>query len=95
MLFQLSYSGAFSWYGNLPVLSGHGPSDVVVTLGNMEHPKAIGDRSTLAIMLALRGAGFALYAPFGENTRCDLIVDDGMRLSRCKGRATHASPARL
>ena len=52
----------------------------------MEHPKAVGDRSTLAIMLALRDAGFALYVPFGENTRCDLIVDDGVRLSRvqCK-----------
>jgi hypothetical protein len=52
----------------------------------MEHPKAVGDRSTLAIMLALREAGFALYLPFGENTRCDLIVEDGPRLSRvqCK-----------
>jgi hypothetical protein len=52
----------------------------------MEHPKAVGDRSTLAIMLALRELGFGMYVPFGENTRCDLIVDDGVRLFRvqCK-----------
>jgi hypothetical protein len=52
----------------------------------MEHPKAIGDRSQLAIMLALRDANLAVYLPFGENTRCDLIVDDGAKLSRvqCK-----------
>jgi hypothetical protein len=52
----------------------------------MEHPKAIGDRSTLAIMLALEDAGLAVFVPFGENTRYDLIVDDGVRLARvqCK-----------
>lgn len=52
----------------------------------MEHPKAVGDRSTLAIMLALGEAGFALSVPFGENTRYDLVVDDGHRLRRvqCK-----------
>jgi hypothetical protein len=52
----------------------------------MEHPKAVGDRSTLAIMLALRALGFDIYPPFGENTRCDLLIDDGNRLLRiqCK-----------
>jgi len=40
----------------------------------MEHPKAVGDRSTLAIMLALRAVGFAIYLPFGENTRSDLVI---------------------
>jgi PD-(D/E)XK nuclease superfamily protein len=52
----------------------------------MEHPKAVGDRSQLAVMLALRDVGFDVYLPFGENTRCDLIVDDGIRLRRvqCK-----------
>jgi hypothetical protein len=52
----------------------------------MEHPKDIGDRSTLAIMLALRELGYAVYVPFGENTRCDLVIDDGLRLFRvqCK-----------
>jgi hypothetical protein len=52
----------------------------------MEHPKAIGDRSTLAAMLALSEAGFAISVPFGENTRYDLVVDDGLRLRRvqCK-----------
>jgi PD-(D/E)XK endonuclease len=52
----------------------------------MEHPKRIGDRSTLAIMLALQDAGFELLIPFGENTRYDLVVDLGSRLVRvqCK-----------
>ena len=52
----------------------------------MEHPKTIGDRSTLAIMLALREAGYELLVPFGENTRYDLAIDDGIRLARvqCK-----------
>jgi hypothetical protein len=52
----------------------------------VEHPKTIGDRTTLAVMYALHSAGFALYMPFGENTRADLIVDDGSTLARvqCK-----------
>lgn len=52
----------------------------------MEHPKDVGDRSTLAIMLALREFGYAMYVPFGENTRIDLVLDDGSRLLRvqCK-----------
>jgi hypothetical protein len=52
----------------------------------MEHPKVIGDRSTLAIMCALRARGFDLLVPFGENTRYDLVIDDGEPLARvqCK-----------
>jgi hypothetical protein len=52
----------------------------------VEHPKDKGDRSTLAIMAALREAGFALLMPFGENTRYDLVIDDGTNLARvqCK-----------
>jgi hypothetical protein len=52
----------------------------------MEHPKDVGDRSTLAIMCALRAKGYALLVPFGENTRYDLVIDDGQRLARvqCK-----------
>ncbi len=52
----------------------------------MEHPKDIGDASTLAIMTALRETGHALYLPFGENTRSDLIVERDGRLVRvqCK-----------
>ena len=52
----------------------------------MRHPKDIGDTSTLAIMLALQAQGYSVYMPFGENTRTDLIVDYGGRLSRvqCK-----------
>jgi hypothetical protein len=52
----------------------------------MDHPKAKGDRSTLAIMLALSEAGYAVLVPFGENTRYDLAIDDGNSLKRvqCK-----------
>jgi hypothetical protein len=52
----------------------------------MEHPKAVGDRSQIAITLALIDAGFAIFVPIGENTRCDLVIDDGTRLKRvqCK-----------
>ena len=52
----------------------------------MEHPKEIGDRSTLAAMLGLKAAGYALLMPFGENTRYDLVIDDGDELARvqCK-----------
>jgi PD-(D/E)XK endonuclease len=46
----------------------------------MEHPKAKGDRSTLAIMLALSEAGYKVLVPFGENTRYDLVIDDGASL---------------
>jgi PD-(D/E)XK nuclease superfamily protein len=53
---------------------------------NVEHPKAKGDRSTLAIMLALHEAGYDVLVPFGENTRYDLVIDDGVTLKRvqCK-----------
>ena len=50
----------------------------------MEHPKDVGDRTTLAVMLALRDAGFAISVPFGENTRYDLVIDDGVRLLRAQ-----------
>jgi PD-(D/E)XK endonuclease len=52
----------------------------------VEHPKAIGDRTTLALMLALHDIGYAIFVPFGENTRCDLVIDNGLKLSRvqCK-----------
>ena len=52
----------------------------------MEHPKDVGDRSTLAIMLALRAKGLAVLVPFGENTRYDLVIDDGVKFERvqCK-----------
>jgi hypothetical protein len=52
----------------------------------MVHPKAVGDRTTLAAMLALYQAGYDVLLPFGENTRYDLAIDDGERLARvqCK-----------
>jgi PD-(D/E)XK endonuclease len=58
----------------------------VVQNGNMEHPKDVGDKTTLAVMLALRMAGLTVLVPFGENTRYDLVFDDGGRFARvqCK-----------
>ena len=52
----------------------------------MKHPKDVGDDSTLAIMLALKRAGFRILMPFGENTRYDLVTDDGSNLRKvqCK-----------
>ena len=52
----------------------------------MDHPKDKGDRTTLAVMLALRECGYSILVPFGENTRYDLVIDDGERLARvqCK-----------
>src|SRR5205085_11831290 len=47
----------------------------VVYLDDMEHPKVVGDKTTLAVMAALYEAGYGLYTPFGENTRVDLIVE--------------------
>ncbi len=37
-------------------------------------------------MLALRDVGYSVSVPFGENTRYDLVIDDGTRLARveCK-----------
>jgi PD-(D/E)XK endonuclease len=48
--------------------------------------RRLGDRSTLAIMDALRLHGLDLFLPFGENTRYDLVTDDGTQLRRvqCK-----------
>jgi hypothetical protein len=52
----------------------------------MRHPKEIGDRTTLMVMVALKEQGLDVYLPFGENTRCDVITDNGAKLSRiqCK-----------
>jgi hypothetical protein len=56
------------------------------TLGEVLHPKTIGDRTTLAVMLALHQRGYVISVPFGENARYDLVVDDSRRLQRvqCK-----------
>jgi hypothetical protein len=52
----------------------------------MEHPKAIGDRTTVLVVAALQACGYSVLVPFGENTRYDLVIDDGERLARvqCK-----------
>ena len=45
-----------------------------------------GDRTALAVMIALQDASFGVALPFGENTRYDLVIDDGHSLARvqCK-----------
>jgi hypothetical protein len=52
----------------------------------MEHPKVVGERSQLAIMLALDRLGYPVFVPLGENIRYDLVIDEGPRLARvqCK-----------
>jgi hypothetical protein len=40
----------------------------------VEHPKVVGDKTTLAVMTVLYEVGYELYTPFGENTRADLIA---------------------
>src|SRR5262245_54402401 len=52
----------------------------------MEHPKDVGDRSTLAIMVALHEAGYVVLTPFGENTRYDLVIErlGGFSRVQCK-----------
>jgi hypothetical protein len=47
-----------------------------------EHPKIVGDRTQLAVMAALYEAGYGLYVPFGENTRCDLVIEREGALDR-------------
>jgi hypothetical protein len=52
----------------------------------MTHPKDVGDLSTLAIILALKDAGYGILLPFGENTRYDLAIEVNGSLQRvqCK-----------
>jgi hypothetical protein len=52
----------------------------------VEHPKLVGDRTTLAVIAGLRSAGYDVLLPFGENTRYDLVIDDDGRLSRVQCR---------
>jgi len=63
----------------------------------MDHPKAIGDRTTLAIMLALHALDVPTSVPFGENTRYDLIIERGRRLLRvqCKTGRLRAGAVRF
>jgi PD-(D/E)XK endonuclease len=75
LLYQLSYSGAAHIV----------PSDPFAILTRW-NTKALGDRSTLAVMAAFQRAGYGLYIPFGENTRCDLIVDRDGELIGCSAR---------
>src|SRR5919201_2732047 len=51
-------------------------------LVGMDHPKDIGDRTTLAVMLALRSEGRTILIPFGEDTRYDLVIEEADRFAR-------------
>jgi hypothetical protein len=63
----------------------------------MEHPKKVGDTSQLAIMLALDRVGYPVFLPYGENTRYDLVIDEGTRLARvqCKTGRLRGGAARF
>jgi hypothetical protein len=52
----------------------------------LAHPKDVGDQTTLAVMFALQMAGLTVLVPFGENSRYDLVFDDGSRFAsvQCK-----------
>ncbi len=87
VLCQLSYSGvAPNRRRDRGCPNGTRPSRCVCNGGNVEHPKTVGDRSVLAIIGGLQRLGYGIYMPFGENTRCDLIVEADGRLVRvqCK-----------
>jgi PD-(D/E)XK endonuclease len=60
----------------------------------MEHPKGHRRPTTLAVITALNALGYPILLPFGENTRYDLVIDEGKRLARvqCKsGRLQHGA----
>jgi hypothetical protein len=58
----------------------------------MDHPKDVGDRTTLAVMMALCDLGYAILVPFGENTRYDLVIEDREGFARVQCRpADYAS----
>ena len=52
----------------------------------MEHPKFVGDRTTLAVMIALHETRIPFLVPLGENTRYDLGIEWNGQLVRvqCK-----------
>jgi hypothetical protein len=52
----------------------------------MEHPKFVGDRTALAVMMALHESRIPFLVPLGENTRFDLGIELDGRLLRvqCK-----------
>jgi hypothetical protein len=43
----------------------------------MEHPKTVGERSQLAIIVALDRVGYPVFVPLGKNTRYDFVIDEG------------------
>jgi PD-(D/E)XK endonuclease len=51
----------------------------------------------MAVMLALCSAGYEVLVPFGENTRYDLVIDDGQSLKRiqCKTGRLRAGAVRF
>jgi PD-(D/E)XK endonuclease len=53
----------------------------------VEHPKDIGDRSTLAIMSAIQSLGFGIYLPFGERLRQGAVV-----FALCSNYGHHRNP---
>ncbi|HLI89833.1 MAG TPA: group I intron-associated PD-(D/E)XK endonuclease [Ktedonobacteraceae bacterium] len=55
----------------------------MATLKPELNPKAIGERSEAMITAKLLEVGYYVYTPFGDNLRCDLIIEDGDGKFRC------------
>lgn len=56
--------------------------------------KSIGELSEMFVALQLARAGYSVAKPFGENTRYDLLIDDGRAISRVQvktGRLRHGA----
>lgn len=70
--------------GDLPKQGTAGPaiSFLVAPTCGKRDTKSKGDRAELEVMLAMTKAGYIVSKPFGENSRYDLIADEGVRLAR-------------
>jgi hypothetical protein len=55
----------------------------MATLKPELNPKAIGERSEAMITAKLLEVGYYVYTHFGDNLRCDLIIEDGDGKFRC------------
>ncbi len=42
--------------------------------------KQVGDETEARIIAALIGEGYSVSVPFGDNDRCDLVLDTGTEL---------------
>jgi hypothetical protein len=55
----------------------------------MEHSKFVGDRTVLAVMIALHESQIPFLVPLGENTRFDLAIQLDSKLFRVQCKSGH------